>query len=73
VQETYLRIKKMFAWHGMKTDVDSYVKQCAICQQVKHERVHPAGLLQQLPIPDGAWQDITREAWGTCPLAQWVF
>jgi hypothetical protein len=54
VQETYLRIKKMFAWHGMKTDVDSYVKQCAICQQVKHERVHPAGLLQQLPIPDGA-------------------
>jgi hypothetical protein len=28
---------------------------------VKHERVHPAGLLQQLPIPDGAWQDITLD------------
>jgi hypothetical protein len=29
VQATYLRINKMFAWRGMKTDVDSYVKQCA--------------------------------------------
>jgi hypothetical protein len=26
VQTTYLRIKKMFAWRGIKTNVDSYVK-----------------------------------------------
>jgi hypothetical protein len=45
----------------MKTDVDSYVNQCVTCQQVKHEKVHPIGLLQQLPILDGAWQDITMD------------
>jgi hypothetical protein len=40
-------------------DVENFVKQCDVCQHVKHERTHPAGLLQPLPIPDGAWRDIT--------------
>lgn len=37
------------------------MKQCTICQQAKHERVHPAGLLKPLPIPQGAWQDISPD------------
>jgi hypothetical protein len=45
VQVTYLRIKKLFQWVGLKVDVANFVKQCAVCQQGKHERVHPAGLL----------------------------
>jgi hypothetical protein len=49
----------MFCWKGLKGDVQGYVSQCATCQLAKHERVHPAGLLQPLPIPDGAWQDIS--------------
>lgn len=61
VQATYLRLKKMFSWRGLKTDVENFVKQCAVCQHAKHERVHPPGLLQQLPIPAGAWQDITMD------------
>lgn len=50
---TYQRVKKSFSWKGMKQDVDDFVKQCAICQQAKHERFIPAGLLQPLPIPAG--------------------
>lgn len=42
-------------------DVENFVKQCDVCQHVKHERTHPAGLLQPLPIPDGAWRDITMD------------
>jgi hypothetical protein len=31
---------KNFRHNSMKTDVDNCVKQCATCQQVKHEKVH---------------------------------
>jgi hypothetical protein len=61
VQATYLRVNKLFCWKGLKQDVESYVQQCLICQQAKHELVNPPGLLQPLPIPKGAWQDITMD------------
>jgi hypothetical protein len=61
VHATYHRLKKLFVWKGMKTDVEDFVKQCHICQKAKGERVHPAGLLQPLPVPQGAWQDIAMD------------
>ena len=54
---TYHRLKQLFHWKGMKRDVEEFVKQCQVCQQAKHELTHPAGLLQPLPIPQGAWKD----------------
>ena len=61
VNATYHRLKKLFIWPGMKRDVDSFVKQCQICQQSKHSRTHPSGLLQPLPIPAGVWQDLSMD------------
>lgn len=58
---TYQRVKGVFWWKGMKTDVNQFVQQCATCQQAKAERIHPAGLLQPLPIPKGAWEDVTMD------------
>jgi hypothetical protein len=43
----------------MKQDVDNFIKQCQVCQQAKHLHTHPQGLLQPLPIPEGAWQNIS--------------
>jgi hypothetical protein len=54
-------VRKLFAWRGLKGDVEDIVKQCTICQQAKTERIHPAGLLQPLPIPQGAWQDLSLD------------
>jgi hypothetical protein len=65
---TYQRIKKLFYWKGIKSDVENYIKQCQICQQAKHEHTHPAGLLQPLPIPQGAWQDLTMDFIEGLPL-----
>lgn len=42
---TYYRLKKHFAWKGIKQDVESFVKQCTVCQQAKHTNTHPLGLL----------------------------
>jgi hypothetical protein len=61
VHATYHRLKKLVFWKGMNTDVEDFVKQCQICQKAKGERVHPTSLLQPLPVPQGAWQDIAMD------------
>jgi hypothetical protein len=54
-------MKKLFHWRGLKNDVEEFVRQCVICQQAKHSNALPAGLLQPLPIPAGAWQEISMD------------
>jgi hypothetical protein len=58
---TYQRVKKLFAWTGIKAAVEEFVHQCDICQHAKHEHLKPAGLLQPLPIPSEPWQEISLD------------
>lgn len=60
-QDTYQRIKKLFLWDGLKTHVESFVKQCSVCQQAKHELCKQPGFLNPLPIPSEAWRDISMD------------
>ncbi|WVZ63910.1 LOW QUALITY PROTEIN: hypothetical protein U9M48_013504 [Paspalum notatum var. saurae] len=48
INTTYYRVKKLFAWKGLKL-------------QAKHNMHRPAGLLQPLPIPVAAWQDLSMD------------
>lgn len=68
-QATYHRIKRLFAWTGLKRAVTEFVQQCLVCQQAKHSNSHPAGLLQPLPTPEGAWRDITMDFVEGLPLS----
>lgn len=61
VTATYQRIKKLFAWRGMKQAVEDFVRQCATCQHAKHEHLKTPGLLQPLPIPTEPWRDLTMD------------
>ncbi|WVZ74581.1 LOW QUALITY PROTEIN: hypothetical protein U9M48_022746 [Paspalum notatum var. saurae] len=61
VQVTYSRIKKLFAWPQMKTQIKQWVATCSVCQQAKAERVKYPGLLQSLPVPEYAWQVISMD------------
>lgn len=61
IRPTYLRLKNLFYWPGMKIQVEEFVKQCRVCQHVKHEHVHPAGTLQPLHVPARAWGDVTMD------------
>uniref|UniRef100_A0A0A9A0M3 Integrase catalytic domain-containing protein n=1 Tax=Arundo donax TaxID=35708 RepID=A0A0A9A0M3_ARUDO len=58
---TYKRLKALFHWPGMRSEIISFVKQCPTCQKNKSEHVPYPGLLQPLPIPDMAWQHVTMD------------
>ncbi|KAK1607032.1 hypothetical protein QYE76_030705 [Lolium multiflorum] len=70
VHATYQRIKRLFAWHGLKQAVTDFVRQCDVCQHAKHSNQHPQGLLQPLPAPAGAWQDITVDFIEGLPMSE---
>ena len=61
IAPTYYKLRKHFAWKGMKQDVEAFVKQCEVCQHAKHSLTHPMGLLQPLPIPEGVWRDLSMD------------
>jgi hypothetical protein len=61
IKATQTRVAQLLTWKGLKQDVEHFVHQCEICQKAKHNNQHPAGLLQPLPIPQGAWQEVTMD------------
>jgi hypothetical protein len=38
-----------------------HVKECTTCQENKDEHMHPAGLLQPLPILEHKWESISMD------------
>jgi hypothetical protein len=61
MKATFQRISKWFWWTGIRQSVEEFVKQCTVCQQAKHEHCRTPGLLNPLPIPEQAWQDLSMD------------
>jgi len=68
--KTLARAKVNFLWTGMKADIKTFVRECQVCQENKHETVLPAGLLQPLPIPSRVCSDISLDFIEGLPLSQ---
>jgi hypothetical protein len=58
-----------FYWSGMRKDIRKLIKKCSVCQASKVENIHPAGLLQPLPIPNQSWIDIFMDFIGGLPIS----
>jgi hypothetical protein len=59
----------LFCWKELRKLVDSFVRQCSICQQAKHENCKTPGLLSPLLIPQSSWQDIAMDFIDGLPLS----
>lgn len=61
MNRTLSRLTAQFYWPSMKDDVRKFVRECMVCQQAKHSQLHPAGLLQPLPILQQVWEDVSMD------------
>ena len=68
--KTLHRVKQDFYWPGMKKDLKQYIKECDVCQRVKHENCRVAGLLQPLPIPSKPWLAMSMDFIEGLPKSQ---
>src|SRR4051812_35253932 len=61
MKATYHRIKQIFYWPGLKSEVDKFVAECPVCQKNKGETCAYPGLLDPLHIPDMVWTHISMD------------
>jgi hypothetical protein len=57
----YRKIMERLSWKGLKDDILKHIRECTTCQQNKSKQMHPAGLLQPLPIPKKKWESISMD------------
>ena len=68
--KTLHRVQRDFYWLGLRFDMKKHVKECDVCQRLKYETCHMAGLLQPLPIPDKPWLDVSMDFVEGLPKSQ---
>ena len=54
----------------MKANLKTHIRECGVCQQMKHETYHLASLLQPLPIPDKPWSVVSMDFVDGLPKSQ---
>lgn len=61
VQKTLQRLCATFYLDHDRRTVSDFVRACSTCQRNKTEALHPAGLLQPLPVLSRVWADIAMD------------
>ena len=61
INRTVDLIKRNYWWRGIWGDVAAYVWSCLVCQRMKSDNRKKAGEMQPIPLPEGAWQQITTD------------
>lgn len=68
--KTFDLVSRQFTWPTLRTDVASFVAECATCQRTKPTRRKPAGLLKPLPIPSRPWSSLSMDHISQLPDSQ---
>jgi hypothetical protein len=56
--KTIKMLRERYYWKGMKSDVTTYLANCAACRRSHQPRGKTPGFLHPLPIPQYRWQHI---------------
>ncbi|GAU29612.1 hypothetical protein TSUD_164620 [Trifolium subterraneum] len=70
ITKTLARLQANFDWANMHKDVQTFISQCSVCQQVKYETRKTPGLLHPLPIPTAIWEDLSLDFITGLPKSQ---
>lgn len=70
IQGTYMRVKRVFYWPNLKTEVLEWIQKCDVCHRSKSGGGPYPGLLQPLPILEQAWTHITMDFIEGLPTSQ---
>ncbi|MCO5581284.1 hypothetical protein L7F22_035163 [Adiantum nelumboides] len=54
-------LKRYFYWPTLRADIEKYVRECLVCQKVKHDRHKVYGKLKPLRVPDKPWESIAMD------------
>lgn len=61
IQKTLQRLRRDFVVDRNRVMVREFIRTCAMCQWNKTESLHPADLLQPLPVPSQLWAVISLD------------
>lgn len=67
---TAARVKSPFYWRGMTKHIQTYIRECSVCQRSKPEHVASPGLLHPLRIPNIIWESISMDFIEGLPKSQ---
>jgi hypothetical protein len=59
--KTLAKIRELYFWPRMATDVEEYVTTCPTCQKTKSTNQKPIGQLHPLPVPRNKWQYVSLD------------
>jgi hypothetical protein len=54
-------VTEHYWWPRITVDVRDFVSRCTACQMNKAHNAKPHGLLQPMPIPNGAWDSVSAD------------
>ncbi|MCO5595405.1 hypothetical protein L7F22_049447 [Adiantum nelumboides] len=61
ISATTNALERYFYWPTLRADIEKYVRECLVCQKVKHDRHKVYGKLKPLPVPDKPWESIAMD------------
>ncbi|HJS83264.1 MAG TPA: reverse transcriptase domain-containing protein, partial [Nitrososphaera sp.] len=70
VSKTIQLLSRDYYWPDMRKDINNYVKSCYKCQSNKPNNRHPLGLLQSIPVPKKALEQVSMDLITQLPKTQ---
>jgi hypothetical protein len=76
LEKTINRISNCYYWKGMRSQIETYIRNCLQCQRYKPSNQKPAGLLQTT-APNNRFEVVAFDLFGPLPRTpsnqNWVF
>ncbi|CAF1106349.1 unnamed protein product [Adineta ricciae] len=67
ITRTWLKIRQVCFWRGMKQTIVNYIRSCDKCSRYNSNRNKPTGHLNPIELPEGPLELVSMDFWGPTP------